>query len=212
MTMAAAIAGQLRPAGNPPVGESSPPVNRYGWYEAARLAAMFGGRGKMARKRKLTWVGGLPEDQKRKVDGRWQVAGDALLLNGQMVQEFCSAPPISIPDAVKRGGTKHRHAELLRLELLRRDREFQATHTNLGPSTAGYFEELGESHHGVWAHENGLPISLSSMKALRRRAANGEPLCNKFRCGRKRTPIVDRVCAAYDEIALHPNFDSYAEA
>jgi len=207
MTTTAAIPAQPIPASSALVGESSSAVNRYGWFEASRLAVMFGGRGKLARKRKLAWVARLPENQKRKVDGRWQVRGDAVLPSGQTVQEFCSAPPVGISDEAKRGGWKQREAELLRLELLRRDGAFQRQHTNLSPNTERYVQELKQSPHGAWAREKRLRFSLATLKKWRGRADHDEPLYQKHRCGRKCDDTlfdaeIFEHCVALD---LHPN-------
>ncbi len=185
----------------------------YGWVGVRRFGRFFG-HGKAARKRRLAWVEQLPDSQKGKADdGAWQVGGDAVLPDGMTVMEFTNTMPLGrLPEEVRRGTDKQRAKYLDAQQVRRLDSQFQRAHPNLAPTTAAYFDKFAEAH-GAEVRGLGHSPKRSAMLGYRRDWGRNELTDKRGRSGRKPLPEPDaRVCDAYVAVAMHPNFDSYAEA
>jgi|GEM_PF-4271073 len=148
----------------------------YGRYEASRLSVVFGGRGKAARKRRVAWIGRLPEEQAEKVGGRWHVRGDALLPNGETVQQYAQGmPQAKLPGIAREASNRKRQKMLDFLEFERMKHRFDQEHSSLSPSSGASWEAF-IAVHGAWARERGLPCSRSQYYALQHKMSYGKDI------------------------------------
>ncbi len=192
-----------------------------GWYRTARVKPAFVAPGRsdaavvMAVSR---WREALPAAQKRQVNGRWQVRGDATLpagaaAPGVRLQEFVGAEPAApVPDAAHGApslATKTQNAR----DAYRIDQWFQRT-CQYGPTTDAYFQALDQVH-GDALRRLGFAPTRGVFRRLRARVPAGEVVDQRaVKSGRPPTAIDERIRDAYDSIVMHPNHDTdrWAEA
>ena len=180
------------------------PGARFGWYSPRYYLGAFG-TGETARQAAKRWRDNLPDEYKRTCKGRIQVRGDAKIIGDLTLHEYCQAvPSLKVSDEVKGGSTLQREKQIAAAELVNK---IDQTRT-IGPAV-----EIGQESQEAIANRAGLGLSEKTLKRYRRRLDRGELIDKRRgRSGRKPSEIDERIQAAYDEIALHPNFKKYKEA
>lgn len=189
MTLATALALRSEAAETPTRAELSS-FNPQGWFPPRQYRYAFRGDTKAQKQSVWRWRNDLPDEQKDLRGKHWWVRGDAVLpqssrAGGMTLAEFVERLYCRpVPDAVKRGDDKQRRSEANGREVLRLDLQFKSE-THLKRSTPAYFREF-ERVYGSQVRALGFSPKRSAMLKLRRRAAQGEPLSGKFKCGRQR--------------------------
>ena len=191
---------------SPSVDAKPAPFCRWGWHSPSRCVPLFSSNSAFKR-----WRAGLAGELVDRKRTPIMVRGDAVLPDGQRLmdalQQGLSAPLASVSQEARQGTEKQRRNEKLRIELLIRDKQFQAANPSLPPTTPQYFERF-RAEHGRWAAEHRLGCGRSVLMGLRRRGAMGEPLWAAYKCGRKRRgddlfdPDIFDDCITMD---LHPH-------
>jgi len=194
-----------------PVGNSGGP---WGWYGPANYGAQFG-RGKLAHKRRLRWLGTVRDEQKRLDGGLWLVRGDALVPDGRTVAEAAQSRAFQhVPAETKRAGRTTRERDLWLREAVQWDADLEAARPDLPPTTERYFAEL-ERLHGDVGRERGVSLKSKAVIRRRQRIAKKLPLDGRFNSGRRPTQhdqrLLDKVRAVATHAHRFTNGDAYDE-
>jgi hypothetical protein len=178
---------------------SAPPR---GFVDSSAIRRWFG-KGKQATKARLAWAAALPAKQKRQArpGTRFYYSPAAVGPDGKTtVGEYLQSRPVRISEQIRRLRWKQQEKTRAAMELLARREGFAGTDTEFWAVPAN--DELRRKHklgRDLWKHD--------------KRLKQGVPLDQRFRSGRRPAPPPDpRLVAAYEDIALHANFDSLAEA